>query len=93
MKTPKIYYLKNRKHNILLIMDINNRFLQILYLTTKKAGEKRKYHKRRLERLLLSKNYILKNRTFVIMTTKKIVGFQLPPVQLKLFEYQNTLKI
>jgi len=85
MKTPEIYYLKHKQYKTVLVIDLNNRLIQPVYLSLKQAGTKKKRKFRFVNKFVKSEDYQKKNRVYMQMVTRKVVDFELPAVQLKMF--------
>ncbi len=85
MKTPEIYYLQHKKSGNVVIVDKNNRFIQIYYLNLSKIGRKRRLKKNRIIEFVYSAYYFKLKRQEVLRLLKK------NNISLDLLSFQTTL--
>ncbi len=91
MKTPEIYYLQHKKSGNVVILDKNNRFLQIIYLSAG-IGRKRRLKKRRIIDFMYSAAYFkIKRKEVLRLLKKNNISLDLLSFQTSLFDNQLSL--
>lgn len=85
MKIPEIYYLQHKKSGNVVVVDKNNRFIQIYYLNLSKIGRKIRLKKNRIIEFVYSAYYFKLKRQEVLRLLKK------NNISLDLLSFQTTL--